>query len=806
MKHFQILMLAWVACSIGCQSANLMPTGFAQNPFRSLGSKTPKEPISEHVVPRQPKNFSPTEEFAKGEQALQAGNVKQAREHFRLVVRENPNHAGAHHRLAYIADKFGEFASAEIHYLAALRIQPRNADILCDLGYSLLLQERFEDSRRYLEKSLSVNPNHEATLLNLAALVGKQGDRAGALALYRQVVSEEEAQSYVAQLSPLGSDQATGGSEFVGHGNPSRTPSGNNTRSASTGPPADAQSGEIRPETKTLLDKVARARAGQSTPQDKWDLKNLDPREIPPGRINELFAHIDSEYENNRLNSPPISPANHMWDDQSHEESRAHLVEHTQATRPTPPAHTASAVTASAGQRAEIREALPSSRNQPEHWGEQGSHPSSLPGELPLTPRPDIRQAAPSHPHQNAQAGYGADYPAGSHSPGDFGQRPPAYTLPDDSQPASDTGNPAGALPQRNLAPQQQPYPGSQRLNLIEPAANSPGMSAPGGMQPGLPASHGAATGEPNYEQALQQALRMGMNAGPGQLFPLQSGDSGRGVQGLPGSSTPRLPALMPPPGVTPGPLPTQHNFWDPANYPGSHALPGSPDGLSTERNQTGPTPYTSGYREDTRSGGPELYTRQTPGAEYNQPREYQRAPRGESPSPTGDIRQTGTQSQGDRAPGPHGYEFDYRAHEPVPGLNPGGSAPPTRPEPMASGMGGGSSRDQAVNSSGTIRDWPHSPQAAPLHATPSATGENSATPWFHEGTNSTQSAPASGSVARPNPAMHSAGDNSGQNYHSPPPWPHAPQGDANGSSLHTPRPTSPSGVGQLPQVVPGNR
>lgn len=408
---------------------------------------------------------------------------------------------------------------------------------------------------------------------------------------------------------------------------------------------------------------------------------------------------------------------------------------------------------------------------------------------------------------QPERAAYGADpaaaYAPGAHSPGDFNQMPPV----------SPYGTPTGAPPQQNPAANpaqqqsgQQPYPGSQRLNLIEPAASSSGRQA----------SPGEAVGQPTYEQAMQQALRMGMNAGPGQLFPIQSRDAGGGATGPNGHS---FPAIMPPPGVTPGPMPTvpwstttptQQNFWDYSGAPGNAAPMGGPGGLSPDSSPAGPAPYTSGYRDAPRSHGPELSARPPQGTEYNPPREYQRAPRGESAPALGEIQQTGNPMPeqglpGQGTPGPHGYEFNYRAPE----------SAPSRPESPTAGMTGRPSPPPPVNSAGTIRDWPHSPQAQhstesftapPVQSTPAARNEGSPTPWFQEGAQSPPGTPPSGSTTRPNPALHSHGEQTGPSHHTPRPWPHSPQGDGAGSALHNPRPAPPSGVGQLPQVVPGIR
>ncbi|MCA8982526.1 MAG: tetratricopeptide repeat protein [Planctomycetaceae bacterium] len=459
MKYLLILSTACCLLPLGCRADSLAQSGLPGNLLglrkseqsmqgNSLAANTPDatKAVSATGSPQ-------TTDYDRGEQAFRSGDLKEARKHFQKVVQNDPNNPGAHHRLGYIADKNKEYAIAEIHYLAAMRIQPRNPDICCDLGYSYLLQDRLEDSRRYLEKAISLNPNHQASLLNLATLHGKQGDYAGALALFRQAGNEQEAQANIARLFPSG-PPAGGQVELA-------------SNSGMPGNPARDRASET---TRELQEKLANAKAGQQKP---LDIQKLDPREIPPDQINDLFSRIDAQYDETRLNAPHISPTNHTQDAAPFPAAR---MQHAQHATPAPPT--------------------------------QGN---SLPGELPLQ--------APAGPYGD-YAVVMAEPPQQTPSIPSARQESPYFQHEQQpAQPRQDLmlSGPAMTQPAPSLS--SRPQPGSQRLNLIEPGA-SPAMPAPH-IPYAATAGQLAGPGPNSYNEAMAIARQMGMASGPGQMFPL---------------------------------------------------------------------------------------------------------------------------------------------------------------------------------------------------------------------------------------------------------------------------------------------
>jgi tetratricopeptide (TPR) repeat protein len=145
--------------------------------------------------------FDPVaEHLAQGRDELSRGNLEQAKLHFNRVLKDVPNHAEAHHRMAVVADKQQNWPEAELHYRAALRARPNDPNLHSDLGYSYVLQSRYGDAEKELNAALKVDSGHTRALNNLGLLYGRQGDYPRALATFRRVGSEEEAQQKMARM------------------------------------------------------------------------------------------------------------------------------------------------------------------------------------------------------------------------------------------------------------------------------------------------------------------------------------------------------------------------------------------------------------------------------------------------------------------------------------------------------------------------------------------------------------------------------------------------------------------------------
>jgi Flp pilus assembly protein TadD len=129
-----------------------------------------------------------------------AGRLDVARSAYEQVVRLDPQNRTAHFQLACIADDEARFADAERHYAVLMRQTPNDPDLLASLGWSYLLQGKYDACERTLRDALYYAPSHQTALYNLGWLYGTRGDCNQALAIFRSAGSEADAQKALAEL------------------------------------------------------------------------------------------------------------------------------------------------------------------------------------------------------------------------------------------------------------------------------------------------------------------------------------------------------------------------------------------------------------------------------------------------------------------------------------------------------------------------------------------------------------------------------------------------------------------------------
>jgi tetratricopeptide (TPR) repeat protein len=110
------------------------------------------------------------------------GRFDEARAAYLEALKRDPKRADAEVRLAILDDRKGDEADADRHFARALKLRPKDPEILCDQGYSLYLRRRWADAETSLKQALAVDHNHVRSHANLALVLARQGDSPGALA------------------------------------------------------------------------------------------------------------------------------------------------------------------------------------------------------------------------------------------------------------------------------------------------------------------------------------------------------------------------------------------------------------------------------------------------------------------------------------------------------------------------------------------------------------------------------------------------------------------------------------------------
>uniref|UniRef100_A0A4W6EVY4 dolichyl-phosphate-mannose--protein mannosyltransferase n=1 Tax=Lates calcarifer TaxID=8187 RepID=A0A4W6EVY4_LATCA len=104
---------------------------------------------------------------------------------FRSGIQTLPHNAKVHYNYANFLKDSGRHQEAIHHYTTALRLYPRHASAVNNLG---TLTRSPEEAERYYRKALDINPQHNRALFNLGNLLKSQGKEKEAEALLKDSI------------------------------------------------------------------------------------------------------------------------------------------------------------------------------------------------------------------------------------------------------------------------------------------------------------------------------------------------------------------------------------------------------------------------------------------------------------------------------------------------------------------------------------------------------------------------------------------------------------------------------------------
>jgi tetratricopeptide (TPR) repeat protein len=107
-------------------------------------------------------NRSSGDGLSAGIDAMQAGQRERARGEFAKAVRENPNAAAPHVFLARLSREEGDLASARAQLDTALRLEPKNAVALREMGLILFASRQYDLARRFFVRAVQANPEDKS--------------------------------------------------------------------------------------------------------------------------------------------------------------------------------------------------------------------------------------------------------------------------------------------------------------------------------------------------------------------------------------------------------------------------------------------------------------------------------------------------------------------------------------------------------------------------------------------------------------------------------------------------------------------
>ncbi len=93
----------------------------------------------------------------------------------------------------------GRAKRAEGYFREALLFEPNSDSILNDIGYSLLSQQRFDESSKFFLRAIKLNPDNQSARLNLARSYYLSGQLEGAAETFHQILEQQEKSSLLVQ-------------------------------------------------------------------------------------------------------------------------------------------------------------------------------------------------------------------------------------------------------------------------------------------------------------------------------------------------------------------------------------------------------------------------------------------------------------------------------------------------------------------------------------------------------------------------------------------------------------------------------
>jgi len=107
-------------------------------------------------------NRTSNDALAAGVVAMQDGKRELARGEFAKAVRDNPDAAAPHVFLARLSREEGDLAAARAQLDTALRLEPKNAVALREMGLILFAARQYDLARRFLVRAVQADPTNSA--------------------------------------------------------------------------------------------------------------------------------------------------------------------------------------------------------------------------------------------------------------------------------------------------------------------------------------------------------------------------------------------------------------------------------------------------------------------------------------------------------------------------------------------------------------------------------------------------------------------------------------------------------------------
>lgn len=188
-------------------ATDAVPAPVAQAPAAKRAPAISAWP-ARHPKPQPESQPAYDRELTKAIELDRAGQTAQAREVYQRLVADDPGRPEAYHRLGLLAAGEDRHTEAEGLYGQALKIAPRSAEVLNDLGFSLYCAGKLAQAEGVTLKAVAIQPSDPQLRKNLGMIYGHQGRGREALEQFRLAESEADACADLAEILSARNDRA----------------------------------------------------------------------------------------------------------------------------------------------------------------------------------------------------------------------------------------------------------------------------------------------------------------------------------------------------------------------------------------------------------------------------------------------------------------------------------------------------------------------------------------------------------------------------------------------------------------------
>jgi Tfp pilus assembly protein PilF len=185
MKNLVVgLALGAIVATAACGGSNPEPQNPAPPPKLppSMGGPAP---TASNDMPKDAPSAAPSDDVAKGQKAIEAGDMATAKTSCEAAVAKNPKDGDAHACIAMAVEKTDK-ATAEKEYKEALKLKPDQEAAAVNLGVLYIDSQRFDEALLTTRQALTKHPQNASLHLNLAVALANKNDQGASLRAFEE--------------------------------------------------------------------------------------------------------------------------------------------------------------------------------------------------------------------------------------------------------------------------------------------------------------------------------------------------------------------------------------------------------------------------------------------------------------------------------------------------------------------------------------------------------------------------------------------------------------------------------------------